>query len=317
MEATMKILFADKFPEARHQTLIDLGHSFTFKPELGAEQIPAEIGDHDVLVVRSTKVTKQTVDAGKALKLVIRAGAGTNTIDKAELNAAGKHCCNCPGKNSVAVAELAMGLMLATDRRIPQCTAALRDGQWNKKEFSKADGIKGKTLGIVGMGAIGQELAKRAQAFDMTVLGYDVVPFDAAGVEVVPELDDLLVRADVVSLHVPLNDATRHLVGAERLAKMKDSAILINTSRGGIVDEQALASAVRERGLRAALDVFEQEPASATGEFQNALLELDGVIGSHHIGASTEQSQMAVADEVIAIVEAFAKDGSLRNEVRA
>ncbi|MFH1811658.1 MAG: NAD(P)-dependent oxidoreductase [Pseudomonadota bacterium] len=313
----MKILFADKFPESRQQQLKDLGHSLTFLPDLSAETIPGAIAGHEALVVRSTKVTKETVAAGQALKLIIRAGAGTNTIDKVAANAAGMHVTNCPGKNSVAVAELAMGLMLAIDRRIPQATAALKQRQWNKKEFSKADGIKGKTLGIVGMGAIGKELARRALAFDMTVLGYDVVPFDAPGVEAVSVVEDLLRRADVISLHIPANDKTKQFMNRERLALLKKGAILLNTSRGEIVDEQALIEAIRERGLRVGADVFANEPAAATGQYEGELALLDNVVATHHIGASTEQAQLAVADEVIAIVQAYARDGSVLNEVRA
>jgi D-3-phosphoglycerate dehydrogenase len=313
----MKILFADKFPTPRQEILTQHGHELSYQPDLGADDLANNIGDAEVLVVRSTRVSKACIDAATKLKLIIRAGAGTNTIDKKAANAAGKHVCNCPGTNSAAVAELAMGLMLATDRRIPQATAALKRGEWNKKEFSKADGIKGKTMGIVGMGAIGKELAQRAHAFDMTVLGYDVVPFSAVGVEVVADLDELLTRADVISLHVPLNDATQHLIDARRMALMKPNAILINTSRGGIIDEKALVEAVKANSLRVAVDVFETEPAEGTGAYSGELGTLDAVIGTHHIGASTEQAQLAVADEVIAIVDAYAANGSIRNEVKA
>lgn len=313
----MNILFADKFPEARHQTVTDKGHSFTYKPDLTAESLPGEIGDHDVLVVRSTKVTPDTIGAAKNLKLIIRAGAGTNTIDKAAANQAGIHVCNCPGMNSAAVAELAMGLMLAIDRRIPQCNADLKQGQWNKKEYAKADGVKGKTMGILGMGAIGKELAKRAQAFDMKVLGFDVVPFDAPGVEVVDDIDKVLAQADVVSCHVPLNDKTKHLIDARRLGLMKQGATLINTSRGAVIDEQALIAAIKEKGLWVGADVFEVEPATGVAKYEGDLGLLDHVVGTHHIGASTQQAQLAVADEVLAVIEDYVRDKTIRNEVKA
>lgn len=312
----MRVLFADKFPEERHAAVTSRGHQMRYQPDLGAEQLPNEIGDAEVLVVRSTKVTADAVAAGTKLKLIVRAGAGTNTIDKKAANDAGVHVCNCPGTNSAAVAELAMGLMLAADRRIPQATQALKQRQWNKKEFAQADGVKGKTLGIVGMGAIGRELAQRALAFDMLVAGYDVVDFQMDGVERVVDLDELLERADVVSVHVPLADATRHLIDARRLALMKRRAILINTSRGAVIDEKALCAAVKDRDLRVAADVFEVEPSSGVGPYEGELALLENVIGTHHIGASTQQAQLAVADEVIAILDDF-EHGTVRNEVRA
>ena len=311
----MKILIADKFPDARRQQLIDLGHEVNNQPGLNADDLPQNIADYEALIVRSTEVNRETLGAGKALKLIIRAGAGTNTIDKAAAKEMDKHVCNCPGTNSVAVAELVMGLMLAVDRRIAQNTAALKAGQWNKKEFSKADGIKGKTLGIAGVGAIGKELAKRALAFDMKVLAFDVVPFELEGVESVASIEDLFKQADVLSLHVPLNDATRHLVNAERLALLKDSAILINASRGGVIDEKALVEAVKQRGLRVALDVYEQEPGASDKAYTGEIARLDTVIGTHHIGASTNQAQLAVADEVLNIIADYQRDGSYRNDV--
>jgi len=313
----MKILIADKFPESHQQALIERGHEVVFEPDLGGDDLPAKISDFNMLLVRSTQVSAETVGAAKDLKLIIRAGAGTNTIDKAAANQAGIHVCNTPGMNSVAVAELAMGMLLAIDRRIADNVAQLREGRWNKKEFSKAEGIKGKTLGIAGMGAIGQALAKRALAFEMKVLGYDVVPFDAPGVDKVDTLEQLLERADAVSLHVPMSDATKHLINAERLALMKPGAILLHTARGGVVDEQALIAAIKEKGLRVGVDVYEDEPAASDKEYNGELGKLPGVVGTHHIGASTAQAQAAVADEVLAVVDAYVKDGSFRNEVKA
>lgn len=313
----MKILLADKFPNSHRDQLIAQGHSITEQPSLTGDQLPEAIADHDVLVVRSTEVSRATLSAGSQLKLIIRAGAGTNTIDKAAAKDLDKHVCNCPGTNSIAVAELVMGLMLAIDRRIAQNTAALKAGQWNKKEFSKADGIKGKTLGIVGVGAVGKALAKRALAFEMQVIAYDVVPVDIDGVTVVPKVEDLLQQADVISLHVPLNDATRHLINAERLPLLKDSAILINASRGAVIDEEALVEAVKARGLRVALDVYEREPGADDQTYTGEIGLLDTVIGTHHIGASTTQAQTAVADEVCEIIKTYQEHGAYRNEVTA
>ncbi len=272
-----------------------------------------------VLVVRSTRVQRDALEAGKELGLVIRAGSGFNTIDTAFAASKEIAVANCPGKNAEAVAELAVGLMLAMDRRIPDNVIALRKGVWDKKGFGKARGIKGRTLGIVGLGRIGSLVAVRGLAFEMKILYADVVRNERMekehGVRFVA-LVELLREADYVTLHVPLTGDTEHIINTESIATMKPTAGLINTSRGDVVDEAALVEALRSGKIAcAALDVYENEPGAGDSRFEGPLAELENLYGTHHIGASTEQAQLAVAEETVRIVEKFQKTGEVLNRV--
>jgi D-3-phosphoglycerate dehydrogenase len=313
----MRMLIADKFPETYVADFRALGLAVDYEPELDAAALVARVRDVGILVVRSTKVTRQAIEAGAALELVLRAGAGVDTIDVAAASERGIYVANCPGKNSVAVAELAMGLILALDRRIADGTADLRAGKWNKKEYSKADGLKGKTLGVVGLGAIGQAVARRAIAFDMNVVAYsepqEPAVLEALGATACATLFDLAERADVVTVHVPQVAATKKLFGVEFFARMKPNAIFVNTSRGGVVDQPALERAMKERGLRAGLDVFDPEPAGPNGAFEGSIASLAGFAGTHHIGASTDQAQNAIAEEAVRICRAFVTTGKVPN----
>ena len=314
----MRILFADSFPQSVLGS--DFPHAVTVAPDLTGETLPAAIGDAQVLVVRSTKVTAETLEAAPDLELVIRAGAGTNTIDKQAAADRGIYVCNVPGKNAIAVAELAMGLIMSLDRRIPDNVADLRAGSWNKKIYSQADGLAGKTMAVVGLGEIGTALAERASSFRIRVLAAEkagrplsaVVRAQRCGVEFVPDDATLLSDADIVSLHVPLNDETLGLVNADFLGMCKDGAWIINTSRGEIVDEPALIDALDNRGMRAGLDVFADEPSASAGAFVSPLAQHPSVYGTHHIGASTEQAQQAIAEQVVEIIADFAH-GEIRN----
>jgi D-3-phosphoglycerate dehydrogenase len=288
----------------------------------------------DVLVVRGTRVTAPMLDAGR-LSLIVRAGAGYNTIDVAGASTRGIYVSNCPGKNAIAVAELAFALILAVDRRIPDNVAELRAGTWNKKQFSKAQGLFGRTLALLGVGAIGQEMIRRAAGFGMNVViwsrrfdGLDrplselearelgVEPaLRTIAINLAPTPADAAARGDVVSLHVALSPDTKQLVNAALLARMKPGAMLINTARGEVVDSAALAAAVKERGLRVGLDVYANEPAAATAPFSDALAALPGVYGTHHIGASTDQAQEAIAAETVRIVRSYKETGRVPNVV--
>ncbi len=306
----MKILFADKFPQAEQANLSQ--HDCHNQPDLSADSLPGAIADHDILVVRSTQVTSQTIDAATDLKLIIRAGAGTNTIDKAYAAEKGIAVCNTPGKNALAVAELAMGLMLSLDRHIPAATADLKSGVWNKKAYSVADGIYGKSLGVIGFGAIGQAFAERARAFGMDVHIYDRSDKlngselqKQMGFKIHADMLSLVAAVDVISLHVPLNDVTRGMINADIIAAMRQHAMLINTSRGEVVDEAALLQGITEKGIRAGLDVFCHEPGSSSDTFDSALAKHPNVIGTHHIGASTQQAQLAVAQGVVNVINSF------------
>jgi D-3-phosphoglycerate dehydrogenase len=313
----MKVLIADKFSEAHLDRLAKLGCEITYNPTIKAEDLPKIIGPFKVLIVRSKQVTAETLNASNELTLVLRAGAGVNTIDVKTASARGIYVTNCPGKNSVAVAELVFALLLGIDRRIADNVAALRAHKWNKKEFSKADGVFGKTLGVIGTGQIGREVMSRARAFGLKVLAWSrsLTPAKAIelGVEPVKDVDDIFRRADIVTLHVALKPDTNKLVNAARIALMKPGAILVNTSRGEVVDQTALKAALDAKKIRAGLDVFDPEPADATGEFNDAILDLPNFYGTHHIGASTEQAQSAIAEEAIRIIETFIKQGAVLN----
>ncbi|CAN5343372.1 N/A [soil metagenome] len=313
----MRLLIADKFPESYIAAFRGLGIAVEYDPNVTADALPEKAAAVEILVVRSKKVTKKTIDQAHKLELVLRAGAGVDTIDVDAASARGIYVANCPCKNSVAVAELAMALLLATDRRGADGTADLRAGKWNKKEYSVADGIKGKTLGIVGFGAIGRAVAKRALAFEMNVMAHslqeDAHAMRELGVVPAASLFELAEMSDVITLHIPQSAETKKLFGLEFFARMKQNAIFINTSRGGVVDQAALERAMKERGIRAALDVFDPEPEGGTAEFSPSIAHLPGFVGTHHIGASTEQAQNAIAEEAVRIVREFVATGHAPN----
>ena len=309
----MKILFADALPESYIDLLRQQGDECIVAPELGADDIPDVIKGIDVLVVRSTRVTAETIDRSDVLGLIVRSGAGTNTIDCQAAASSGIYVCNVPGTNSIAVAELTLGLLLALDRHIPAAANDLRNGTWNKDGYSKADGLMGKTFGIVGVGEIGLAVAERARSFGMTVVAErksdrrtDIeARIRSIGIRLVDDLDALLAESDIVSIHVPGSDQTVDLVDAGFLDRMKPNSILLNTSRGEVVNEEALVDAIESKGIRAGLDVFRHEPSSGTGEFASKLASHPSVVGTHHIGASTQQAQDATSARTIDVIEAY------------
>ncbi|HOX59516.1 MAG TPA: phosphoglycerate dehydrogenase [Candidatus Paceibacterota bacterium] len=313
----MKTLIADKFSEAHIQRLNRFGCEVTYNPAVKAEDLPELIAPYKILVVRGKQVTADTLKASSQLALVLRAGAGVNTIDVQAASARGVFVSNCPGKNSIAVAELVFALLLAIDRRIPENAAALRAHKWNKKEFSKAEGVFGKTLGVVGTGQIGREVITRARAFGLRVVAWSrsLTPEKAKqlGVERCDTVDEVLRQADIVTLHLALKPDTRKFISADRLALLKPNAILINTARGEVVDQAALRAALEAGRLRAGLDVFDPEPAEAAAEFNDPILDLPNLCGTHHIGASTGQAQEAIAEEALRIIETYVKTGVVLN----
>ena len=316
----MYVLIADKFEQSGRDGLQAIGCEVSFQPDLKDEALVAAIAQHkpDVLVVRGTKVTEPMLAAGP-LKLIVRAGAGYNTIDVAAASSRGIYVSNCPGKNSIAVAELAFALILALDRRIADAVIALRAGQWNKKEFSKARGLFGRKLGLVGLGSIAQEMIPRARAFGMPVVAWSrsLTPERAVelGVERMETPLDVARAADIVSVHVALKPDTKMLIGADFFQAMRDGAYFINTSRGETVDQAALVAAIHSKGIRAGLDVFAIEPTSAVAEFTDPIGSEPGVYGTHHIGASTAQAQEAIAAETVRIIQSFKETGQVPNVV--
>ena len=316
----MKVLIADKFPEGGRVAVALAGVEVVYDPELSGDALAAAVRSTgaDILVVRSTKVSAATLTAGR-LSLVVRAGAGYDTIDVAAASARCIYVSNCPGKNSIAVAELMFALMLALDRRIPANAADLKAGRWNKAEYSKARGLFGRTLGLVGLGRIGQEVLSRAHAFGMPVVAWSpsLTTERAAALGVEPKNSPMEVAAtsDVLSIHVALTNATRNLIDRGVLAALRPGSYFINTARAEVVDQAALYDVVRDRGIRAGLDVFAGEPSGGAGTVADRIFELDGVIGTHHIGASTEQAQDAIAEEAVRIIDEYARTGRVPNVV--
>jgi D-3-phosphoglycerate dehydrogenase len=320
----LKVLVADKFEESGIAGLRAAGCDVVYSPELADETLTQALRDTaaDVLVVRSTAVTGAMLEAG-SLSLVVRAGAGYNTIDVATASTRGIYVSNCPGKNAIAVAELAFALVLALDRRVPDNVADLRAGTWNKKEYSKARGLYGRTLGLLGYGNIGQEVARRAHAFGMPIVvwsrrfatGRDQIANEPIPMQLAQSPADVAARSDVLSVHLALNAETRGLVNASVLDQLRPGSYFINTARAEVVDHAALATAVRERGIRAGVDVFAAEPSAAAGAFSDPIGALPNVYGTHHIGASTDQAQEAIAAETVRIIASYKDTGKVPNVV--
>jgi D-3-phosphoglycerate dehydrogenase len=332
----MKVLVADTFEKSGIEGLEAAGCDIVYEPGLKDDTLTQAIAatGADVLVVRSTAVTAPMLDAGR-LSLIVRAGAGYNTIDVAGASTRGIYVSNCPGKNAIAVAELAFGLLLSLDRRIPDNVAELRAGRWNKKEYSKAKGLHGRTLVLLGVGSIGQEMIRRAAGFGLHVVIWsrrfhgqsrpltDLEARDmgiesalrSIPIELAPTPGDAVSRGDIVSVHVALSPETRGLVDAALLSRMQPGTVFINTARSDVVDYPALAAAVKDRGFRVGLDVYANEPASATAPFSDDLVALPGVYGTHHIGASTDQAQDAIAAETVRIIRTYKETGRVPNVV--
>ncbi len=315
----MKILIADRFPEQYIDQIKTLGTEVTYEPQYGTDDIAKNIAEVDVVVVRSTKVTAEAVNAAQNLSLIIRAGAGVNNIDTNAASTLGIYVANCPGMNSIAVAELAMGLICALDRRIVENVIDLRRGQWNKAEYSKADGLYGKVLGVIGVGRIGQELIQRARAFGLQVKAWSrsLTPEGASslGVEYVDSLEELVPQCDIISVHLAAAPETAGIISKKIIDSMKPGADFINTARSEVVDEGALIEAVKAGRIRVGADLYDSEPEGKSGAFDDELGKLDGVYGTHHIGASTTQAQNAVAAETVRILKGYIETGQVRNWV--
>src|SRR5262245_13096090 len=320
----MKVLVADKFEKSGLDGLKAAGCDVLYQPDLKDDALTQAIREStaDVLVVRSTAVTAPMLESG-TLSLVVRAGAGYNTIDVATASKRGIYVSNCPGKNAIAVAELAFALLLALDRRVPDNVADLRAGIWNKKEYSRARGLFGRTLGLLGYGNIGQEMAKRAHAFGMPIVvwsrrfasGKDKIADSPIPMQLAKSAEEVAERSDVLSVHLALTSDTRGLVSASVIDRLKPGSYFINTARAELVDHAALEKAIGERRIRVGLDVFAGEPTGATGEFKGAFASHPAVYGTHHIGASTDQAQEAIAAETVRIIATYKDTGKVPNVV--
>lgn len=313
----MKVLIADAFPRERLAELEALGLAVEHRPGLTPKELPGAMAGVGALVVRGKQVSAEVFERADALSLVIRAGAGTNTIDVAAASRVGVYVANCPGQNAIAVAELAMGLMLSLDRRIPDAVASLRAGRWDKKGFSEADGLFGRRLGVAGAGPIGQEVLRRARAFGLELHAWsrslDGPRAAALGVKRAGSLEELAAQVDILSLHLPLTPETRGLVDRQVLEALRPGAMLVNTARAELVDQAALLELARAGRLRVATDVFADEPEQGQAAFASELARLPNVYGTHHVGASTAQAQEAIAAETVRILTRFVREGVITN----
>jgi len=298
MSLNQSVLICDQVSSTLKEILEKNGLKVTYKPEITPEQIAEKIGTFEVIVVRSrTKMTRELVEKADKCQIIARVGVGLDNIDQEAAREKNIKVINAVEGAITAVAELVIGLMLSMAREIPRADREIRNGNWIKKELAGSE-LKGKYLGIIGLGNIGKRLGRLARALNMNIIGYDVIPIDEEFSKEVglmkSDLDTLLASSDYVSLHVPLFDSTKHLINAEKLRLMKKTAHIVNTSRGGVIDEEALYNALKDGNLEsAALDVFEIEPATG-----NKLTNLPNFIATPHIGAQTKEAQSLAANVI-------------------
>ena len=296
MSLNQSVLICDQVNPILKEVLEKNGLKVTYEPEITPEQIAEKIENFEVVVVRSrTKMTRELIAKAEKCKIIARVGIGLDNIDQDAAKEKNIRVINAVEGAITAVAELVIGLMISMAREIPRADREIRNGNWIKKELMGSE-LKGKYLGIVGLGNIGKRLGRLARALNMNIIGYDVVPIDDEFSKEVglmkADLDTLLSSADYVSFHVPLLDSTRHMINAEKLKMMKNTARIINTSRGGVIDEEALYNSLKDGSLAgAALDVFEVEPAT-----ENKLITLPNFIATPHIGAQTKEAQLLAAN---------------------
>jgi len=296
MSLNQSVLICDQVNPILKDVLEKNGLKVTYEPEITPEQISEKIGNFQVVVVRSrTKMTRELVEKADKCKIIARVGVGLDNIDQEAAKEKNIRVINAVEGAITAVAELVIGLMLSMAREIPRADREIRNGNWIKKELMGTE-LKGKYLGIVGLGNIGKRLGRLARALNMNIIGYDVTEIDNEFSKEVglmkADLDTLLSSADYVSFHVPLLDSTRHMINAEKLKMMKNTARIINTARGGVIDEEALYNSLKDGSLAgAALDVFEVEPATG-----NKLITLPNFIATPHMGAQTKEAQLLAAN---------------------
>jgi D-3-phosphoglycerate dehydrogenase len=318
----MRLLIADKLHPRAVEELRTLPIEVVYEPELTKETLETTLRDVGILVVRSKEVTAKAIEGARQLNLIVRAGAEAATIDLKAASKGGVYVANCPGKNAGAVAELVMGQLVALDRRIPDAVLSLRSKRWERTEYGKAEGLAGKTIGIAGFGAIGQEVAVRAKAFGLHPIAWSrgLSPQRAAelGVGHVKTIEELASKSQILTLHLPVNDRTRQIVDKRVLDLLPKRAMLVNVARADLVDYAALREAVKTRGLRAAVDVYPDEPKGQkdfpTDLFETVPSATGGfVYGTPHIAASTDQAQLAIATETVRVIRSFLVDGTVPN----
>jgi D-3-phosphoglycerate dehydrogenase len=319
----MRLLIADKLHPRAIEELRTLPLEVVYEPDLSRETLERNLKGVGVLVVRSTEVTAGAIEAAKQLNLIVRAGASYSTIDVRAASKRGIYVANCPGKNASAVAELVYGMMIALDRRVPDAVASLRAGKWERQEYGKAEGIHGKTLGIAGLGAIGREVMARARCFGLNVVAWSRSLTQARATELgiahAPSIEDLASRSHILSLHLALVDRTRGILSRRIIGLLPERAMVINTARADLVDNDALLEAVDKRGLRVGLDVYPEEPRGsrtfASADVFRSYPSGGLVYGTPHIAAATDQAQLAIATETVRIIRSFLLEATVPNVV--
>lgn len=319
----MRLLIADKLHARAIEELRTLPLEVVYEPELTRESLEQRLHGVGVLVVRSTEVTASAIENAKQLNLIVRAGAGYGTIDVRAASSRGIYVANCPGKNASAVAELVYGLMIALDRRVPDAVASLRAGKWERQEYSKAEGLHGKALGIAGLGAVGREVACRARCFGLNVVAWSrsLSPARAAelGVTYAASMEELASKSQILTLHLALVDRTKQIVNRRVLERLPDRAIVINAARADLVDNDALFEAVDRRGFRVGLDVYREETRGARTFASPDIFRTypsGGIVyGTPHIAAATDQAQLAIATEAVRIIRSFLLEANVPHVV--
>jgi D-3-phosphoglycerate dehydrogenase len=315
----MRVLAADRLSESSLDEMRTLGVEVIYEPDLDAEELVNALDGVNVLIVRGTLVNKAAIDAGKALNLIIRAGAGVSNIDVSTASERGIYVANCPGKNASAVAELTMTLIGCLDRRVPDGINSLRAGKWEKHEFARAVGLNGRSIGILGTGHVGRAVIKLAQAYGMLPFawGRSLSQSRAAelGVTRVQSPEELARSVDIFSVHLELGDRTRGIVDRKVIAALRERAMFVNTARSELVDYDALLEWIPKKGLRVGLDVLPNEPDTREGQYVHPILQSGLVYATPHIGASTDEAQIAIANETVRILRAFLTQGEVPNVV--
>jgi D-3-phosphoglycerate dehydrogenase len=319
----MRLLIADKLHPRAIEELRTLPLEVVYEPELTRETLERNLKGVGVLVVRSTEVTAGAIEAAKQLNLIVRAGASYSTIDVRAASKRGIYVANCPGKNASAVTELVYGLMIALDRRVPDAVASLRAGKWERQEYGKAEGLHGKTLGIAGLGAIGREVMARARCFGLNVIAWSrsLTPARATelGIAHASSIEDLASKSQILSLHLALVDRTRGILSRRVIGLLPERAMVINTARADLVDNEALLEAADKRGLRVGLDVYADEPRGSRtfgpADVFRSYPSGGLVYGTPHIAAATDQAQLAIATETVRIIRSFLLEATVPNVV--
>jgi D-3-phosphoglycerate dehydrogenase / 2-oxoglutarate reductase len=315
----MKVLVADRLRDDALDEIRTLGVEVIYRPDLAPHELPAALEEVNVLIVRGTEVTAEAMKAGKALNLIIRAGAGVKKIDVRTASERGIYVADCPGKNASAVAELTLTLIGSLDRRVPDAVTSLRSGKWEKEEFAKAIGLKGRRIGIFGLGHVGRTVARLAQAYEMEVHGFSrgltVQRAAELGIQRAKSVLELARASEILTLHVELGEGTRRIVSREVLSALPDGAMVINTAHPELVDTDALLELCEKKKLRIGLDVLPSEPPSRIAVYEHPIVHAGLVYATPHIGASTDEAQTAIATETVRILRSFIVKGEVPNVV--